>query len=192
MAFLDRKGQEAAPFELLIAVILMGFVITVGIMATTQLEKQRCFQESNKKMEELKEAVETVAKGKGQFNLSFRMPSCGRNTLVKLVPERDPYLCSTFCGGSVSICTLARYSADNVSPIVKCLNIHPGTVFASEDSPSYCPLRSGPEENLLLEDWKGPAVPQGDYILASAYAITPSPIPLMCAYRKSVYVDEGV
>ena len=184
MAFLDRKGQEAAPFELLIAVILMGFVITVGIMATTQLEKQRCYQESNQKMEELKEALETVSKGKGQFNLSFRMPACGRNSLVKLEKETDPYLCSIFCGGSVSLCTLARYSADNVSSIVKCLNIHPNTYFASQEDPGFCPSRTG--EDLLLEDWRGPAIPQGDYILASAYVIGPSPNPLICAYRKSL------
>ena len=74
MKFLGEKGQEAAPFELLIAVILMGFVIVVGIYATQQLEKQKCFQESNKKMEELKEAMEIVSKGKGQHTFSFVLP----------------------------------------------------------------------------------------------------------------------
>jgi hypothetical protein len=187
MRFLGERGQEAAPFELLIAVILMGFVIVVGIGAMSELEKQKCYQESNKKMEELKEALETVSKGKGQYNLSFVLPSCGRNAEAKLESQSDPYLCSTFCGGSVRTCTLARLTAENVSSIVKCLNISPLTTFASQVNPSYCPDRS--EEDLLLEHWKEGPIPQGDYILASAYVIAERPIPMICAYRKSVYTD---
>ena len=45
MAFfklLNNKGQEEAPFELLIAVIVMGFVIVMGINAIFTLNREQC------------------------------------------------------------------------------------------------------------------------------------------------------
>ena len=66
VTMLSQKGQEAAPFELLIAVITMTFVIVVGLNAMSTLLRAQCEGKIDQNMEELKTALETVAKGEGK------------------------------------------------------------------------------------------------------------------------------
>lgn len=178
----SRKGQVSAPFELLIAVILMGFVITIGIYAMTTMEKQRCINETDKKLGELKEALETVAKAKGQFSLDFFLPRCGRDIRVRLGEYTDSYLCSIVCGGSRDICILLDYSAEGMPFMRKCINISTLTEFEGEPGSRTCPSREG----LELQDWRVEDIRQGDYILVSAYVVTPAAKPTICAYLKEI------
>jgi hypothetical protein len=53
----NAVGQEAAPFELLIAVIVMGFVIFAGMSAMEQLWLQKCYGTTDAKLEEMKASL---------------------------------------------------------------------------------------------------------------------------------------
>ena len=59
-----QKGQQSAPFELLIAVILMTFVIYVGYIAIQQVETNNCVQENDSILSEFKFSLEKVGSGK--------------------------------------------------------------------------------------------------------------------------------
>ncbi|MFH0970097.1 MAG: hypothetical protein V1776_01405, partial [Candidatus Diapherotrites archaeon] len=67
------RGQESAPFELLIAVILMGFVLFAGYEAILRLREQTCANTINAALEGMTRNLQNVATGKGtaQFNFSF-------------------------------------------------------------------------------------------------------------------------
>ncbi|HLC36689.1 MAG TPA: hypothetical protein VJK05_03740 [archaeon] len=182
---MNSRGQEEAPFELLIAVILMTFVIFVGLQALDELNRQQCTGQINSKMEQVKSVLETITRGKGQQNLALTVPDCGKNPSLRLTEETSSYTCSTYCGGNQSICVLLRYQAGGVAPITKCVGISPLTEFASQDTPSSCIDRSE-EEKLVLQDWDNPnaSIQAGNYVLVSAFSVSADPNPLICAYRK--------
>ena len=190
---MNQKGQEAAPFELLIAVILMGFVIVIGTYASIELERQKGEQQVNQKLEDFKEALEAVSKGKGQYSLEFVLPPHGRNQEIKLLHISDAYSCSIYCGGSRAVCTIVTFEADGAKTMTKCINISPATIFKGEGEAQLeagpCPSRLQ-SDLLCLEDWRSGAIKQGDYTLTSAYTTAITPVPIICAYRKAVTIDD--
>ena len=187
----NQKGQEAAPFELLIAVILMGFVIVIGTFAAMELEKQKGEQEINQKLEDFKEALESVSKGKGQYSVNLVLPRYGTDQTLKMKQLSDPFRCSIYCGGSRAVCTIIEFNATGVKSMNKCINISPLTEFEHQFGPPvYCPDRCNADELLFLEDWREESIPQGDYVLTSAYTAAATPVPIICAYRKVLFEDE--
>ena len=189
----NQKGQEAAPFELLIAVILMGFVIIIGTYASMELERQKSEQQINQKLEDFKEALEAVSKGKGQYNLEFVLPPHGRNQEINLLQISDSYRCSIYCGGSRATCTIVTFEAEGAKSMAKCVNISPLTGFKGEkearDTGGPCPSYLT-DDLLCLEDWRSGPIKQGDYVLASAYTTVITPVPIICAYRKAINEDD--
>ncbi len=175
---LGKKAQVSAPFELMVAVILMTFVILAGLYAMNTLEKQKCENEVNKELEELKEAIELIAKGKGQHLVSFELPGCAqRNTEVKIVTHTDPYLCNILCGGSKTVCIVLTFDAEGVSSMVKCLEISPLTQFA----PDSCAC---PEDDYnLAKGWQTGNIQQGTYLITSGYAVGGG-TPIVCPCIK--------
>ncbi len=189
---MNRKGQEAAPFELLIAVIIMGFVLAVGFMAMSELSKKQCQGSIETTMSELKTSLEIVAKGQGKTTFAFRMPPCYTESKSRLgirnITER--IVCSRICGGNRIDCTVLEfygYSEAGSYVSVLCLDI-PATVdFPSDVAGSPCDpdkYESGTIEYEVVS-WKdGPIIP-GDYILVNEYTLM-SDYPRICAYKRSI------
>jgi len=175
---LGKKAQVSAPFELMVAVILMTFVILAGLYAMNTLERQKCENEVNKALEELKEGIELIAKGKGQYRVSFILPGCAERAEVKIVTHTDPYLCSIICGGSKNVCTVLTFQAEGVSSMVKCLEISPLTQFSSNDCEEYI------GDDYVLVDWSSGNIQQGVYLLTSSYAVAGG-VPTICPYIKT-------
>ena len=73
----NNKGQESAPFELLISVIIMGFVIFVGLIAMNQLNEQKCINETKAKLEEMKTKIETVVTERSPQQITFLLNTSG-------------------------------------------------------------------------------------------------------------------
>jgi len=105
---LSQRGQESAPFELLIAVIVMTFVIVIGFNALSVLEEKTCEGKLNANMEEIKSAIEAVVRNKSKSNVSFELPECYSEEESRLrIIERDELAyCSSVCGGSLAQCTV--------------------------------------------------------------------------------------
>ncbi len=109
---LNRKGQESAPFELLIAVIIMGFVIFVGMNAMKELSLQKCKGETESKLESLKTALQIVVTQKSPQSISYNTSSCFNpdKEITKLVEKTDPLVCANYCGVAKNVCTILQYS----------------------------------------------------------------------------------
>ncbi len=178
---LGKKGQEAAPFELLVAVIVMGFVIFVGMKAINDLNYQKCYNEVNAKLEEMKTKLETVVTERSPQQINFNLSSCFNPNDEKILIKdySEPALCAEYCGSAKNLCTLLQYYYQGQSgfSIRKCLNISPDTVFPS--SAGTCPSRE-PGEQLV--DYRE-ELTQGNYLLLNKTSVT-STYPVVCAYKK--------
>jgi len=177
---LGQKGQEGAPFELLVAVIIMGFVIFVGLRAMYEVDRQRCYNETNAKLDELKTKLETTVTERSQQSILFTMSNCfnPKDESIRIKDYSEPAFCAKYCGTAKNLCTILQYyhSGDDAFAIRKCLNISPDTVFPY--NVGTCPDREGEE----LIDFREEIV-QGKYLLVNKTKAT-STYPTICAYRK--------
>lgn len=179
---LNRKGQESAPFELLVAVIIMGFVIFVGLRAMDQLNTQKCYNEVNAKLEEVKTKLETAVTEGSPQQIHLTMSSCFNEAdeTIKIKDYSEPALCADYCGTAKNLCTLLQYYYSGTSSfsIRKCLSISPDTVFPY--NVGNCPEKEGTE----LIDFRDEIV-QGSYQIINKTGVT-STYPTICAYRKTL------
>lgn len=176
---LNKRGQEEAPFELLVAVIMMGFVLIVGLSAWTYVSKVQCEQSIGAKLEDLKDSIELVAGKRGTKELSFTLPECYNEAKhsVRLDPSYDPLVCSSVCGGSQGSCVILKLAAEDLSVPWNCVVVAPTINFPL--AADVCEPMSG----YNLVDLKGAdSIPTGYYKLVSAYI--ESDVPYVCAYRK--------
>lgn len=195
MLKINSRGQEEAPFELLISVIIMGFVIAVGFMAMNELAKKQCQGQMDKTMQELKRTLELVSKGQGRDSFSFRMPSCYSDAKSRLVIESssETKTCTDVCGGSRLDCTFIQFygvsqqGSGYVSRI--CLDIPPTTDFPEEStiSGSPCDPSKYLQGNISYDvvSWKEKPVQPGDYMLANEYTLM-SDYPRICVYKRKI------
>lgn len=178
--FLNRRGQESAPFELLVAVIIMGFVIFVGLQAMDQLNRQKCYNETNARLEEMKTKIEKVVTERSSQQINFNLSQCfnPRDETIRVVNHSESHVCAQYCGAAKNLCTLLQYyySGSGGFSIRKCLNISPDADFPS--TVGRCPAKEGYE----LVDFEDEAV-QGTYLLVNKTGVT-STFPTICAYRK--------
>ncbi|MDP6670839.1 MAG: hypothetical protein QGI60_03415 [archaeon] len=181
----NSKGQESAPFELLIAVIIMGFVIFAGMQAMRQLWLQKCFGTTDAKLEELKTLVETSVSQKSPRTINFRLSGCfneGDET-IEITDRDEPGVCADYCGSPKPLCSLLEYSNDGTSSftMIKCLEIPPDTFFPSQ---KYSGGSCSPRDKSVLIDLEDD-MPQGDYLFVNETLATDT-FPTICAYRKEL------
>ena len=184
MFALNLRGQEAAPFELLVAVIIMGFVIFIGLQAMNQLNTQKCYNETNAKLEDMKTRLETVVTERSPQQIVFSLSTCfnENDETVKIKDFGEPALCAEYCGTARNLCTLLDYyyQGSGGFSIRKCLNISPDTVFpySSAGATGNCPDKP----DFELVDFRD-RIPQGTYQLVNKTGVT-STYPIVCAYKS--------
>lgn len=193
---LNQRAQESAPFELLIAVILMGFVLFAGFQAMEHLREQTCANTINAALENMARNLQNVATGKGNPQINFSFDNCSAkindcenfSTLssttdimcIQLIDSTDPNVCSSYCSSARSICSLLQYKGKN-DTFTKCVDISPSTVFPTGVS-AQCPNRSA--DGWELQDFSGETIQQGTYSFLKASDLTAT-VPIVCAYLKT-------
>lgn len=135
MILFNNKGQSDTVFEVLIAVILLGFVLTAGGFAMNSLSNTKCSKEIDLSLLNLKRSIEDGANSpliSTKFNV--RIPNCfGTMYSVKLVKNTDEK-CTSYCPGSTSECYLLIYEnpKDKASQVrYNCVNISPAIIIKS-------------------------------------------------------------
>ncbi len=183
---INLKGQESAPFELLIAVIVMGFVISVGIIAIDKLRCEKCFGETTAKLEEMKTTLEITVNQQSPQTINFYAGDCINRPeeSVMIKDYADPQFCAALCHSPKPLCTVLKYdstaSGCGAFSLAKCINISPDTVFsvtACENESCKCKSM----EKTELVDFRE-NVPSGNYLLLNKSRSNDS-YPTICAYR---------
>lgn len=186
---LSEKGQESAPFELLVAVIIMGFVIFIGTSVMQQVNCEKCKGETNAKLDRMAIALQNADEsGSIQPNVSFFLSGCFNQDEEKVwIEDESGALCAAYCGAEKQLCTLLKYYGNGCGgfSIIKCLQISPDADF-----PSTTGGRCEEREGMQLVDFERRDEPiatggnkQGNYLLwnKTGQGDTFSTI---CAYRK--------
>jgi hypothetical protein len=181
---LFSKGQEEAPFQLLVAVVLMTFVIIVGMNAMQEAEKQKCFNDTEKAMNDFKLALEKTAIYKQPSNVRFNPPGCSNNEkfLVKKIDE--PRLCKRACLNASAACVLLRYDTEKVTGIAdKCINISYSTEFRMHPDNTECiNLEEDGFEGTNIESAEGLEKGTFQFLYYSNPSIS---YPVVCTYVKN-------
>lgn len=109
----SNKAQASAPFEVLVAVILMGFVILAGTWALSNLSENTCIGNKRQELSELKEAIKDVVLGSDLTikNISFDVRPCfnQKYEFITIKTYANQTMCNAFCGGG-NTCTLLEYT----------------------------------------------------------------------------------
>ena len=180
---LNQKGQESAPFELLIAIVVMTFVIVVGFQAIDTLNEETCRGVLNQNMEEIKRGIETVVQTKSKVSLSYELPNCFREDEAKMliVDRKERVYCSAICGGSLAQCTILRFASPTFSE-TKCLRISAATDFPDETTCDADALE--PAGDFGVEEWKSEeGIAPGVYTLIRQSNLF-SRSPQICVYKR--------
>ncbi len=182
--FLGRKGQESAPFELLVAIIVMGFVLIVGYKAIEVFQEERCKGEIESALQDLKSHIQITTRDGFPTRFKFSIPSgCFEDAEVQLKAHSDKRLCSTLCGEGGDSCVALEYYSQGYARKV-CVNIPLVTNFKGQSSPGECTDRSADDPKYVLHDFFE-GIPAGSYEL---FNVTPPnhAFPVICAYRKGL------
>jgi len=182
----SQSGQESAPFELLIAIVIMTFVIVIGFNALDKLNTETCRGKVNQGLEEMRTAIEAVVKNKSKANVSYELPGCFREEDAKLtiIDSDTPAYCSAICGGSISSCTVLRFYSPEYSES-KCLRISAATSFSVDAGTCNINMLEQPE-GYGITDWKKPetGILPGQYTLIRQSNLFSS-APVICAFRRA-------
>jgi len=176
------KGQEEAPFQLLVAVILMTFVILVGLNAMNEAEKQKCFNDTEKQLNDLKLGIEKTAVYRQPSGVNFNPSGCTKKESFVLIKSDEERLCKSLCLNSSRNCLLLRYSTPDLTGIQdKCIDVAYDTQFRSEgDGTGSCEK---------MEGYYGINVDSGQGFVPGVYQFLYSPnsgvvSPVICVYIK--------
>jgi len=187
----DKKGQASAPFEVLVAVILMGFVIMAGTWALINLNQNVCIGNTRQKMSELKEAIEDVVLGSDLTvkNINFNIQPCFNKKYeqINVITYSNETKCTAYCQGGKT-CTLLEYSFDDnntkrqpIEPI--CLNVP--TSIESATNQSECGIYSNDQWAVVsLSVSPSPAIRSGRYQLFMKSGINDNVSRVLCFLRR--------
>jgi len=186
--YLGERAQASAPFELLVAVVIMSFVMVVGYVVLDNVNTQVCLQSVDREMTEFKAAVEDSVARMSSAPLTFRPEgSCfsSKNSKIVIYSEETRAVCASVCGFATDECYILKFSSELPgSGKRKCLNLPPFTNFQNNTS-DYC------TDTTLFGNGYSPIDPtiEGQF-LPGSYVIrnvspTGHPFPLICVYYKA-------
>ena len=182
----EKKGQADTVFEVLIAVILLGFVLAAGTLAMSSLSNTKCSKSIDIALGDLRLALEK-ASGSTLLNTDyfFDLPYCfgSQNDIkVTLARQANASLCNSYCPGSSGQCYLIKYdnAKDKVNPIrYVCVQISPIVVLNSSEN-----CKDDTLELVVADSTNGVPLQNGKYVFASRNLSTQGSLPNMCIYKK--------
>jgi hypothetical protein len=189
---LKNRGQMSAPFELFVAVIIMGFVIIIGSQMLSTVNREVCLNNIDKQLSDFKTNIENTANHKNSIKFYFDNPNdCFNEKIAKINIQherKNPRLCSLICGQATDDCyflsfIISKEGADNISK-QKCLSISRFSTFLTAAAASEC------DPNDLGEGYDGYnaidpqfSLPIGNYILRNVSS-PGEPYPKICTFYK--------
>ena len=186
---LDQRAQESAPFELMVAVVIMAFVIFVGFQAMERLRDEQCFAKIDKTLEEFKTKLEIAVTQKSPQTIPFILAECsspGKQD-IRIQDWDSAIFCAGLCRSAEITCTSLEYfdkTPGKIKGIRKCLNIPPDTIFSPQATPGRCASIDNVDQRqaYVLQDFKQ-GIPLGTYLLINKTFATDT-FPQMCAYQR--------
>lgn len=178
----NQKAQSSAPFEVLVAVVIMGFVLFMALQAFTFLQEQQCKAQIHEQIVQLKSAVQETLKGQSN-KLVFQPPRCTKGEKeMRMVVRSNRAICRAICGTEDDQCLVFSYQSENFSDML-----------CFEETPTYTNFLTSDCGSLgadyQLKDFLNPEllpgepqiIPRGTYILQNKTG-SGEGIPKICAF----------
>ncbi len=178
----NQKAQSSAPFEVLVAVVIMGFVLYMALQAFNFLQEQQCKAQIHEQIVQLKSAVQETLKGQSN-KLVFQPPRCTKDeNEMRMVVKSNRAICRQVCGTEDDQCLVFFYQSRDFMDQV-----------CFEETPTYTNfLMSGCGSlgtDYRLVDFLNPAInpgypeaiPRGTYTLQNKTG-SGEGIPKICAF----------
>lgn len=190
---LSQGGQESVPFELLIGVVLLGFVLLAGVVVLSQSSDARCRQDAKNLVESLRFDLESLFGKETSKKIVIQTPSCFKEKAQLFIKREDQRsTCALFCTGSNYRCFLVGFSTESFSEI-QCLHIPSTAAFRQ---PSACP--NNPDD-AIPDDFEATelgfasvvngklenTIDDGVYVFSRGFDYANSS-PFICSYRQRV------
>ncbi|MBI4044391.1 MAG: hypothetical protein HY392_01660 [Candidatus Diapherotrites archaeon] len=126
---LSQKAQEAAPFQLLVVVVMLGFVLVMGLFVLTHSNEQQCGEQAKKVLERTRQDLESLIKQDEIKRITIDVPQCGEGKKeLSMRLEQNREVCSLYCIGANERCVLLVFSSETISQAT-CLRVPPTTQF---------------------------------------------------------------
>jgi hypothetical protein len=183
--FIGERAQAAAPFELLVAVVIMSFVMVVGYVVLDDVNTQVCLQSVDREMTEFKLAMEDSVARMSSAPLAFRpQGSCfsSKKSELQIYNEETRAVCAAVCGFASDECYIMKFTSELPgSTKRKCLNLPPYTNFQVDmcvdeqlSGTGYAPIDPTVKGEFLA----------GSYVIRN---VSPAghPFPLICVWYKA-------
>lgn len=187
----SEKAQSSAPFEVLIAVIIMGFVLYMGYQAVIYLSEEQCKAGLKEQAANLKAKVQEAVNGNSVL-LNFFPPTCFQRTEteMRLTVVSSSARCSSICGKTQGECLFLTYRSGNYAYDLCFDNAPTYTTFLTGNP---CPLQTG----FDLKDFRNPdqtgtnadgqsknSIPSGVYNIQNITGSSEN-VPKLCAYLRT-------
>ncbi len=181
---MGKKAQMSAPFELMVAVIIMGFVILIGANLLDSMNRQVCLNTVDKSLSDFVALLEDTTNNRSSTGFHFSTQGCfqDKKTTIKIEKRNTSKECSLLCSTpSSNSCYGITFFAENVpnAYISKCINIPGYTTFMSMDT---CNERRDDESYKWVDVYDNLQV--GNYSLKNI-STSGDTFPKICVYRKS-------
>ena len=179
----SSRGQESAPFELLIAVIVMIFVMGFGYFAIDKLWKMDCEARIDAELEEMKTAIEACVNQGELERVKFDVPQCFKDSRVRISQLTDGMVCSDICQEGRQSCVSLDFLSDDGPMKRVCVNISINTNFegpVAGGSGTLCPEKEN--YGLIPINDSDVGVPNGDYLFVNKTRAGDTPA--ICAYVR--------
>lgn len=180
MHMLSQRGQEEAPFELLIAVIVMAFVIFLGLQAMNYVQTEQCKAQIKHSANELKAVIQEVVAG-NMKSLVFYPPQCFLKPKdreeMRFVVIKDSLQCSRMCGGAKNECFVFAYYAEGYDYDLCFETVSPQTTFYQD-----VPCDDAGEKFAAINMKDG--IPRGAYEFVNKSSSVDA-FPKICAYLRT-------
>ena len=183
----NEKAQAAAPFELLVAVVIMSFVMVVGYVVLDDVNTQVCLNSVDKEMTEFKSAIEDSVARMSSKPITFRPQGACFSTkkaMLEIYDEKTRGVCASICGVATDSCYILKFTSDLAGALKrKCLNLPDFTTFQDATS-DYCKdeVLSGTGYSVINPTVKGEFL-AGNYVIRN---VSPAghAWPLICVWYK--------
>ncbi|MFH0955357.1 MAG: hypothetical protein V1777_04610 [Candidatus Micrarchaeota archaeon] len=185
----NQRGQEAAPFEVLVAVVIMGFVLFMAAQAIDYVTKRQAESQLNDQMTKLIQAVQNANNGNSASivfspNLSFKKP---KKLLFNVVSQQAR--CAAICSRVYTECLFFTFQSESFN---KDLCIEGVPVYSNFSPTPPCDVKPG----YSLIDFKvgastdigngetGYLIPGGSYSIVNK-TVGSGSVPTFCVYLKN-------
>jgi uncharacterized protein (UPF0333 family) len=188
---INSRGQVNSPFELLVAIIIMGFVILIGTQMIASANDQVCFSVVKKEMVEFSDSLENSSEYRTSTKFSFRPneKQCYNESqsIMKIVKYANQTKCSAVCGQPLNSCFIMVFGAEDIVNGYEdiCLNIPTYTSFVSDTTtcPTNEPSLNGYNALEVISTGKNLTLPSGTYIIRNV-APAGKTYPVICTYWR--------